>query len=87
MCGVPFRGGGGVIYDTESAPGGKVHGRYGAVASTDWSRRSRGSAGFILKRLHELSILLFGGSGLFIFDVFLERFRLDYGAGSLSLVM
>ena len=36
-CGVPFRGGRGSIYDTKSAPGGKVHGCDGAVASTYWS--------------------------------------------------
>ena len=63
-CGVPFRGGRGFVYDTESAPGGKVHGCNGAVASTDWSARSRAGVGFVLQHLHELSVLISGRSGL-----------------------
>ena len=35
-------------------PGSQVHGCDGCMASTDWSRRSRAGAGFVLQRLHEL---------------------------------
>ena len=61
-CGVPFRGGCGFVYNTEGAPGSKVHGCGGSMAPTDWSGRSRAGAGFILQRLHELSVLLPGRS-------------------------
>ena len=52
----PSEEGRGFVYSTDGAPGGQVPCCDGFMASTDWSGRSRAGAGFVLQRLHELSV-------------------------------
>ena len=59
--GVPFQRSCGFIYDTESAPGGQIHGCDGAVAPTVLVRVIPGQC---LQHLYELLILLSERSGL-----------------------
>ena len=57
-----------------------------SVAPTDESGRSRASAGLVLQRLHELSVLFSGGSApsgvmrLLLLHILLEHYGADYDA-------
>ena len=83
-CGVPCRRDRRLVYSSNGALGGQVHGCDGSVAPTDWSGRSRASAGLVLQHLHELSILFSRGSAssgvmcLLLRHFLLEHYGLDY---------
>ena len=51
-----------LVYSSTGAAGRQAHGGNGPVSPTDGSGCSRASAGLILQRLHELSVLFSGGS-------------------------
>ena len=72
------------IADLSTAPRAPRAAKYMAVAPTDWSGRSRASAGLVLQCFHELSVLLSGGSAtsgvmfLLLLHILLEHYGSDY---------